>query len=215
MRDVKSLILINGSFFIFIGVLCYVVLRGLFIRKRYRNQFNVQWVREIILFLFNLYLFMVVSVTLFPFPIGFHYHNEDFFQSINIVPLISVIENINQIGTAYDGDVLFMVSLIIRNVGGNILLLMPLGFLAPILWRRFRKVKAVSLLGLSVSVTIELLQLFQRFGGGWGRITDIDDVIFNVSGTIIGYLVYVVVFKIGNKLDIKVLRKLGTYLMLL
>ncbi|MEH7443704.1 VanZ family protein [Bacillus sp. JJ1122] len=190
------------------------MLRGLFIVKRYRKRLNIHWWRETILFLFNLYLFMVVSVTLFPFPIGFHYHNEDFLQSINIVPLISVIENINQIGTAYDGDVLFMVFLIIRNVGGNILLFMPLGFLAPILWKRFRNVKAVSLLGLSVSVTIELLQLFQRFGGGWGRITDIDDVIFNVLGAVIGYAVYVVIFKIGNKLGIKVMRKLGTYLML-
>ncbi|WP_423410488.1 VanZ family protein [Heyndrickxia sp. MSNUG] len=208
------MILINGSFFIFIGVLCYVVLRGLFIGRRYRNQLNVQWIREIIIFLFNLSLVMVISVTLFPFPIGFQYQNGDFLQSMNIVPLISVIENINQIGTAYDGDVLFMVYLIIRNVGGNILLLMPLGFLAPILWKRLRSFKAVSLLGLSASVTIELLQLFQRFGGGWGRITDIDDVIFNVLGTVIGYLVYVVIFKIGNKLDIKVLRKLGTYLML-
>ncbi|MEH7885171.1 VanZ family protein [Bacillus sp. JJ1609] len=200
------MILINGSFFIFIGVLCYVVLRGLFIVKRYKNQLNVHWLTEIILFLFTIYLFMVISVTLFPFPIGFHDQSGDFLISINIVPLISVIANINQIGTAYDGDVLFMVYLIIRNVGGNILLLMPLGFLAPILWKRFRSVKAASLLGFSVSVTIELLQLFQRFGGGWGRITDIDDVIFNVLGSVIGYLVYVVVIKIRDNLGIKGLK---------
>jgi len=209
------LILLNGSFFIFIGVLCYVVLRGLSIVKRLKKQLTVHWSREILIFLFTIYLFMVVSITLFPFPIGFHYQDEDFLQSINIVPLISVIENINQIGTAYDGDVLFMVSLIIRNVGGNILLLMPLGFLAPILWKKFRSVKAASLLGLYVSVTIELLQLFQRFGGGWGRITDIDDVIFNVLGTVIGYMVYVVILKIGDKLNVKALRKLGTLLVVL
>jgi glycopeptide antibiotics resistance protein len=149
---------------------------------------------------------MVVSVTLFPFPIGFHDQNGDFSHAINIVPLISIIENFNQIGMAYDGDVLFMVYLIIRNVGGNILLLMPLGFLAPILWKKFRGVKAASLLGLFVSVTIELLQLFQRYGGGWGRITDIDDVIFNVLGAVIGYLAYVFIFKIGDQLDIKVFK---------
>lgn len=205
----NSLFLINGSLLVVLGIIVFVVIKGISIIKRKRNQVKVHWVREIILFLFTFYLLMVVSVTLFPLPIGFQYQNEDFFQSINIVPLISVFEDIKQIGTAYDGDTLFMISLIIRNVGGNILLLMPLGFLAPLIWNKFKSVKAVSLLGMSVSVTIEILQLFQRFSGGWGRITDIDDVIFNVLGVIIGYLIYIVILKTSEKFEIKVLKDLS------
>ena len=71
---------------------------------------------------------MVVAVTLFPLPIGFPFNIENLNRSVNIIPFASIIKDINQIGSAYDGDSLFMIGLIVRNVGGNILLLMPLGF---------------------------------------------------------------------------------------
>jgi glycopeptide antibiotics resistance protein len=71
---------------------------------------------------------MVVSVTLFPIPIGFHSNTENVYRSINVIPLVSIIKSISQIGIAYDGDAQFMIVLIVRNVGGNILLLMPLSF---------------------------------------------------------------------------------------
>jgi glycopeptide antibiotics resistance protein len=130
-------------------------------------------------------------------------------HSINVIPLVTIIENINQIGTAYDGDVLFMVSLILRNVGGNILLLTPLGFLAPILWNKFRGFKEVILLGLVVTITIELLQLLENFAGGWGRVTDVDDVICNVLGVVFGYLIYHLIIKVGDKYQIKALKNLS------
>ncbi len=87
---------------------------------------------------------MVVSVTLFPFPIGFKANIENVILSINIIPLKSFIYNISQIGIAYDGDVPFMIGQIVRNVGSNILLLMPLGFLAPILWKQIRILKVLT-----------------------------------------------------------------------
>jgi glycopeptide antibiotics resistance protein len=152
---------------------------------------------------------MVASVTLFPLPIGFDYQHVNVVHSINVVPLVTIIENINQIGTAYDGDVLFMVSLILRNVGGNILLLTPLGFLAPILWNKFRGFKEVILLGLVVTITIELLQLLENFAGGWGRVTDVDDVICNVLGVVFGYLIYHLIIKVGDKYQIKALKNLS------
>jgi glycopeptide antibiotics resistance protein len=87
---------------------------------------------------------------------------------------------------------------------------MPLGFLTPILWKKFRHYKNVALLGLAVSITIELLQLLESFVGGWGRITDIDDVICNVLGTILGYLIYVLIMKMGDKYKIRVVNNLNT-----
>jgi glycopeptide antibiotics resistance protein len=100
---------------------------------------------------------------------------EFVFRSINYIPLISIISEISQIGTAYGGDSIFMMKLILRNVGGNILLLMPLGFLATILWDKFRILKRVLLLGLLVSVSIECLQLVELvIGVGIGRTVDIE-----------------------------------------
>jgi glycopeptide antibiotics resistance protein len=201
--------LINGISIILLGFICSLIARSILIVRKHRNQIHVHWFKEIINLLFIIYICMVASVTLFPLPIGFDYQYVNVVHSINVVPLVTIIENINQIGTAYDGDVLFMVSLILRNVGGNILLLMPLGFLAPILWNKFRSFKVVILLGLVVSITIELLQLLENFAGGWGRVTDIDDVICNVLGVVFGYLIYSLIIKVVEKYQIKALKNLS------
>jgi glycopeptide antibiotics resistance protein len=202
--------LINGSLITLLTIICYVVVRSFFIGRKYRNNIQVQWPKEMIKFLFVIYISLVISVTLFPLPLGFNFEYQNLFRSTNFLPLATIIHNISQIGTAYDGDVFFMISLIVRNVGGNILLLMPLGFLAPIVWNKFKGLKIATLIGLGVSLTIELLQLLESFGGGWGRVTDIDDVICNVVGTIIGYLIYILIIKTGDKYKIRVINNLNT-----
>ena len=199
--------LINGSVFVMLGIIFYLVGRVIVIGIRYKRKKRVYLLKEIIGLLFFIYICMVISVTLFPFPIGFNNNIENVYSSINIIPLKSIIDNISQIGIAYDGDALFMIGLIVRNVGGNILLLMPLGFLAPILWDRFKQFKSIMLLGFSVSSSIEILQFLETVVGGWGRITDIDDVICNLLGVIIGYTIYKLVFKAVVKLEIKKIVK--------
>jgi glycopeptide antibiotics resistance protein len=202
--------LISGNLIILLTIIYYVVVRSILIGRKYRNNIQVYWLKEMIKFLFVIYISLVISVTLFPLPLGFHYEYDNLFRSTNFVPLATIINNISQIGTAYDGDVFFMFSLIVRNVGGNILLLMPLGFLAPIVWNKAKDLKAVILLGLVVSIPIEILQLLESFGGGWGRVTDIDDVICNVIGAITGYLIYVLIIKTGDKYNIRVINNLNT-----
>lgn len=199
--------LISGSLFIILGIIFYLVGRGVVIGVRSKRQKQVYWLKEIIRFLFVVYICMVVSVTLFPFPIGFNTNIENTYRSINVIPLKSIIHDISQIGIAYDGDVQFMIGIIARNVGGNILLLMPLGFLIPLLWGKFKHFKSIIFIGFCVSISIEFSQFLESLMGGWGRITDIDDVIFNVFGVIIGYFIYELIFKIANKFEIKTLQK--------
>ncbi|AYF84304.1 VanZ family protein [Bacillus thuringiensis] len=193
--------MINCSLFIILGVICYLIVRGILIVTK--NKKHVIWWKEIISFLFVVYICMVVAVTLFPLPIGFPSNLENLNRSVNIIPFASIIKDINQIGSAYDGDALFMIGLIVRNVGGNILLLMPLGFLAPILWDKYKKFKNTILLGFSISASIELLQLIQSLFSGVGRITDIDDVICNVLGSIFGYCIYKILLKLSTKFNIR------------
>ncbi|MCW1239168.1 MULTISPECIES: VanZ family protein [Bacillus] len=202
---VNSLYMINGSVFIIVGVICYLIVRSIFIGMKSKK--GVNWWKELISFLFVIYIGMVVAITLFPIPIGFPTGIENIRLSINIVPFASIIKDIGKIGIAYDGDVLFMIGLIVRNVGGNILLLMPLGFLAPIIWDKFKKIKNTILLGLAISISIELLQLTESLFSGWGRITDIDDVIFNVIGSIVGYFIYKITLMLASKFNIQVLNK--------
>ena len=63
----------------------------------------------------------------------------------------------------------------------NILLFVPLGFLLPTLWPRFRRLGRTILAGLILSAVIEAAQLFTF------RLTDINDLITDAMGTALGY----------------------------
>lgn len=64
---------------------------------------------------------------------------------------------------------------------GNIVMFMPLGFFPKLLFRKWSWWKSL-LLGFCASVSIELAQLFTP------RSTDIDDVILNTTGAVLGWL---------------------------
>jgi glycopeptide antibiotics resistance protein len=205
----NKMLLLSGRLIIVLGFICYLGRLILLLIKN-KNQKQVFWLREVIVFLLVIYICLVLSVTLFPIPIGFHYNTENIYRSINVIPLVTIIKSISQIGIAYGGDTQFMIGLIARNVGGNILLLMPLGLLAPLIWTKFKRYKNIMLLGFVISVSIELLQLVETLSGGWGRITDIDDVICNVLGVTVGYLIYKFIFKIIDHFQIKILQELNS-----
>ncbi|XZF75644.1 VanZ family protein [Bacillus sp. AL-1R] len=69
----------------------------------------------------------------------------------------------------------------IVNVIGNILLFVPFGFILT----SIKRTKMVILVGLFLSVSIEVVQYMMSF-----RWSDIDDVILNTLGTYIGYRIY-------------------------
>ena len=63
----------------------------------------------------------------------------------------------------------------------NVLLFFPLGLSLPLLWKSFRNARYTLLLGFSASLLIEFLQIFTH------RATDINDLLTNTAGTILGY----------------------------
>ncbi len=68
--------------------------------------------------------------------------------------------------------------------GLNVLMCMPFGFLVPLIWRRLAKAGPVLLAGLSFSLLIELSQTLCARG------TDVDDLIMNTIGALLGFLMY-------------------------
>lgn len=184
------MLLLNGWFlmvFVVIGYVAWRVLAWMTIQEKK----PVIWMRETIQFLFVLYLSMVVAVTLFPIIIGHKPNVLNEYRSLNFIPLVTIYRYFSHIHTAYNGDVAFMIELIAKNIGGNILLLMPLGFCAPILFRKFYRFRNVLLLGLFMSIGIECIQFFELLSGIvlW-RSVDVDDVVCNVVGAVLGYLLY-------------------------
>lgn len=71
------------------------------------------------------------------------------------------------------------------QVIGNLTMLLPLGIYIPLLFPKLSGFFTVFIICLSVSVSIELMQLITSV-----RKTDIDDVILNTSGAIVGYILY-------------------------
>lgn len=78
----------------------------------------------------------------------------------------------------------------------NVFLFLPLGFLLPLVFSRIRKWYTVILISGLTSLLVEILQYFS------GRSMDINDIIFNVIGAGIGYLL-----KIGVEKFILLFRK--------
>ncbi|MEX0710006.1 MAG: VanZ family protein [Chloroflexota bacterium] len=72
----------------------------------------------------------------------------------------------------------------LRNLFGNLALLLPLGLLGPIALPALDRWWRVALLALLVSTAIELTQLAVP-----DRSADIDDVIVNVTGALVGYAI--------------------------
>ena len=77
----------------------------------------------------------------------------------------------------------------IINLAGNVVIFAPLGLLPPLLWRRCRHFWAALGLSAGVSCLIEFLQLFV------GRSVDVDDVILNTLGGLLGYLLFCLIPK--------------------
>ena len=82
-----------------------------------------------------------------------------------------------------------------RNVIGNIMLFIPFGFLSSYLLKN-RKFSVVTILTLIASLTIETVQYYI------GRVFDIDDIILNLVGGIVGFLIYVGLDAIKNKIKL-------------
>ena len=80
-----------------------------------------------------------------------------------------------------------------KQVVGNMILFMPFGFFATY-YTKISKIRNISLITFLVSLTIETVQKFI------GRSFDIDDIILNVIGGILGFLIYVALDAIRKKL---------------
>lgn len=70
----------------------------------------------------------------------------------------------------------------------NVVMFVPLGVLVPLLWPRFDSMRRMSLLGLYASIGIELTQLVLWFTLGSYRTVDINDLIANTLGAVLGLL---------------------------
>ncbi len=121
------------------------------------------------------------------------FHTEIRLREISLFPIIGTVDMIKETlvwAAEENAPAVESVYYLGTNILGNILLFTPLGFFLPLLWNKFKKFSKVILAGVLVSLLIECSQLFLCRG------TDIDDLILNTLGTMLGYLFFVIFRKL-------------------
>ena len=71
------------------------------------------------------------------------------------------------------------------NLGGNVIMFVPLGFFVPCIWGKMGKIGWHFLAMLLTILAIELLQLLTNLGS-----CDVDDLMLNMVGTTMGFGLY-------------------------
>ena len=102
-----------------------------------------------------------------------HYSYADYFSRFtNFIPFKTIIEYVQRYHNGF------------RNLSllGNFVLFMPMGALLPCVIRKLDRFWKVTLTVLGMVVAVEIVQEILRVGS-----VDIDDVLFNVIGAMIGY----------------------------
>lgn len=164
-----------------------IVVIGVPILIIFNLLFKKRFIFHVVSILALIYGGAVISVTFFPMPIDHRLiadmKTNGVALSYNLIPFKSISGSLNHF--YYIG---------IRNVLGNLLLLLPFGILLGIM-----KVKTVGrafLYGLLVSLAIETIQLTISLLSLGTRSVDVDDLILNSAGTLIGFLLYRIVYQI-------------------
>ena len=146
------------------ALLCIIVpcsLYQLIICKRQNKKQENKAIHFVWVYIFLLYIYLTFSVAGIGsiWDIG-HYDTIIRLEEINLLPFQS------------EGIMTYVL---------NIIMFLPLGFLIPLIWKRYRNPLKIFMIGFGFSLSIELCQLFNR------RNTDIDDLMMNTLGALVGY----------------------------
>lgn len=182
--------IINMIPYMIIAVPIYLIIRFLMLRKTSR-KFNLY--HEITLLIFVIFIVGLASQTVIPkIELGIN-GNINILKNgthgINLLPLKVLFETYREVFINLN------INYLIINFLGNIIMFMPIGFFIPLLWEI--PDEKIIIVGFLFSLFIEVCQLFLNRG------TDVDDLILNTLGTILGLLVYKFLYKKFKNLIIR------------
>lgn len=156
---------------LFIGVLIGLI----FWINKQQKKFNI--LHYVTLVSFVIYLLCVIHLVFFPIDvnIGRYANQTPWYKSINAIPILTID---------------------IKTFLLNIIMMFPLGVYIPFLIKNMASIKKVTTLGLMFGLSFELIQLLIRVTLGSGRSSDINDIIANTAGAVIGFMIINKLYKI-------------------
>ena len=178
-----------------LALLAFLLLRPRRARRLERLGLTSGPLREITLCLFVLFCAGLAALTLFPANLWSYvmdlgrgwYDGASFFSfyptweeiMAGLGHLDHMLTPLQEIRRALESMSYWLMLMLL----GNIAMFVPLGFFPALLWRGWKWWKTV-LLGCGCSCAIEFIQFFI------GRSTDIDDVILNTTGALLGFVLW-------------------------
>ena len=156
----------------------WILFRALMYRKTKHLDFKYE-LRQIF-FLIN--LLVIARFVFYPFskvegnvqPLLFE-PDKVFPLRVNLVPLVNIL----RFDTLKD---------LLLNLIGNFAMFIPTGVMTPLIYKKINTFGKVTLTGFLLSLSIEILQLPFAV-----RASDIDDLILNTAGCMVGYGLYALV----------------------
>ena len=125
---------------------------------------------------FGIYCFILIYILFLSRGAMIHYSYAQYFrQFTNFIPFKTIIEYVQRYHNGFR-------NLSVINLLGNFVLFMPMGALLPCVIHKLDRFWKVTLTVLGMVVMVEIVQGILRVGS-----VDIDDVLFNVIGAMIGY----------------------------
>lgn len=155
------------------GFIPFLIVLAVFTYSRKKKGLSISKISCVMLVIFSIYIINVYHLT----SVGTIYNVLTYKLEIR-KDLINLIP--------FSNDIYFIGYLL------NVVLFIPLGILAPLIFKKMDKLKYIFGAGLGFSMFIELSQLLNN------RSTDIDDLILNTVGAIIGFALYKIFDKCTN-----------------
>lgn len=140
-----------------------------------KNKEKIIVYKELLMLSFAIYILCLFQVVTF--------QDDTTWASNNFIPFKEILRyNITS-------------RLFLKNVIGNMIMFLPYGFFISY-YLKIDKVKLPLLLTFIASIAIEVVQMCI------GRVFDVDDIILNLIGGLIGYTLYNILRKIHNRFPI-------------
>lgn len=161
-------------YFFVLSLIFYIPVRYSIIQGK---GIKINYYKEVIYILLIIYVESLLYLTVYPSSGVIH---SDW-VGVNLVPFDTIKDYLFLFAYGYMGTATI-------NLIGNIIVLVPLGVLLVLLNKNITFIK-ILMIGFGTTLAIETTQLVLSMSGWLSRSFDIDDIILNTLGVLIGFII--------------------------
>lgn len=180
-----------SGYFLF-GIIGMIGLSLLYLPIYFLLRKRIPLSRQLVFFLLIVCIIVISSATFLGWTVSCLLDGRELFvakHTLNLVPFRFISEN-------WEMETRKQITQTIANV----IMFMPIGFIFPVAFKQVRSFGKTTICMLSFSLIIEFIQYFI------GRSADVDDLMLNVLGGMLGYMIFHIfstLFK-GKKIWLKI-----------